>query len=68
VLVGALFALFSAALSPQPVSVLGVADRLGSLEVGKDADVVVFDGDPLSILTWATRVYVGGRLVYERNN
>ena len=46
--------------------VLGVADRLGSLEEGKDADVVVFDGDPLSIRTWASRVYVDGRLVYER--
>ena len=45
---------------------LGVADRMGSLEVGKDADVVVFDGDPLSIRTWATHVFVGGRLVHER--
>jgi len=56
------------AVTLNPAEVLGVADRLGSLEVGKDADVVVFDGDPLSILTWATRVYVGGRLVYEREN
>ncbi|MDE2865413.1 MAG: amidohydrolase family protein [Gemmatimonadota bacterium] len=56
------------AVTLSPAEVLGVADRLGSLEVGKDADVVVFDGDPLSILTWATRVYVGGQLVYEREN
>lgn len=51
-----------------PAEVLGVADRLGSLEAGKDADVVVFDGDPLSIRTWATRVYVNGQLVHERGN
>ncbi len=56
------------AVTLNPAEVLGVADRLGSLEAGKDADVVVFDGDPLSIRTWATRVYVGGQLVYEREN
>ncbi len=56
------------AVTLSPAEVLGVADRLGSLEAGKDADVVVFDGDPLSILTWASRVYVGGRLVHEREN
>ena len=56
------------AVTLSPAEVLGVADRMGSLEVGKDADVVVFDGDPLSIRTWASRVYVGGRLVYERDN
>ena len=54
------------AVTLSPAEVLGVADRMGSLEAGKDADVVVFDGDPLSIRTWATRVYVGGRLVHER--
>ena len=56
------------AVTLSPAEVLGVADRLGSLEAGKDADVVVFDGDPLSIRTWATRVYVGGQLVHEREN
>ncbi|MDE2782077.1 MAG: amidohydrolase family protein [Gemmatimonadota bacterium] len=56
------------AVTLNPAEVLGVADRLGSLEAGKDADLVVFDGDPLSIRTWATRVYVGGQLVYEREN
>lgn len=54
------------AVTLSPAEVLGVAGRMGSLEVGKDADVVVFDGDPLSIRTWASRVYVDGRLVYER--
>ena len=56
------------AVTMSPAEALGVADRMGSLEVGKDADVVVFDGDPLSIRTWASQVYVGGRLVYEREN
>ena len=56
------------AVTLSPAEALGVADRMGSLEVGKDADVVVLDGDPLSIRTWATRVYVGGQLVHEREN
>lgn len=56
------------AVTLSPAEALGVADRMGSLEAGKDADVVVFDGDPLSIRTWATRVYVGGQLVHERDN
>ena len=56
------------AVTLSPAEALGVADRMGSLEAGKDADVVVFDGDPLSIRTWATRVYVGGSLVYERED
>ena len=56
------------AVTLSPAEVLGVDDRMGSLEVGKDADVVVFDGDPLSIRTWATRVYVDGQLVFERQD
>jgi imidazolonepropionase-like amidohydrolase len=49
-----------------PAQILGVAERLGSLEPGKDADVIVLDGPPLSIKTWVDRVYVGGELVYQR--
>ncbi len=56
------------AVTLSPAEALGVADRMGSLEAGKDADVVVFDGDPLSIRTWASRVYVDGRLVHERGD
>ena len=45
---------------------LGVADRVGSLEVGKDADVIVLDGPPLSVKTWVQTVYVNGQLVYTK--
>ena len=48
-----------------PAQILGVADRVGSLEVGKDADVIVLDGPPLSVKTWVQRVYVNGELVYH---
>lgn len=49
-----------------PAEILGVADRVGSLEVGKDADVVLLDGPPLSVKTWVRQVWVGGELVYEK--
>lgn len=39
----------------------GVADRLGSLEPGKIADVVIWSGDPLQPATEATRVFIAGR-------
>jgi imidazolonepropionase-like amidohydrolase len=46
---------------------LGVADRIGSIEPGKDADLVVFDGDPLHYLTRVDLAFVGGRLLYDRS-
>jgi imidazolonepropionase-like amidohydrolase len=55
------------AVTINPARVLGVADRVGSLEVGKDADVIVLDGPPLSMKTWVDRVYVNGELVHTRD-
>lgn len=49
-----------------PAQILGIADRVGSLEVGKDADVVILDGPPLSVKTWVQHVYVNGELVYTK--
>ena len=49
-----------------PAQILGVANRVGSLEVGKDADVIVLDGPPLSVKSWVQRVYVNGELVYTK--
>jgi imidazolonepropionase-like amidohydrolase len=48
--------------------VLGVADRVGSLEPGKDADLVIFDGDPLSYRTRVERVLINGVTIYEKKN
>ena len=49
-----------------PAEILGVNTRVGSLEPGKDADVLILDGPPLSMKTWVQRVYVGGVLVHQR--
>jgi imidazolonepropionase-like amidohydrolase len=47
--------------------ILGLADRMGSLEVGKDADVAVFDGNPLCNFTNCLYTIIDGQIVYERN-
>lgn len=53
------------AITINPAKVLGVADLVGSLEAGKDADVVVWSGDPLDVMQRALTVYLRGTAVYE---
>lgn len=48
------------AITIYPAEIFGVADRVGSLEVGKLANVIVTDGDPLEIRTNVRRVFIGG--------
>lgn len=55
-----------AALTLNPAKVLGLDDRIGSIEVGKDADLVVVSGHPLSIFTRVGQVYVNGQLAFNR--
>jgi len=47
--------------------ILGVGDRLGSLEVGKDATILVTDGNPLELNTTVEMAFVRGRRVDLRN-
>jgi imidazolonepropionase-like amidohydrolase len=44
-----------------PAEMFGVADRIGSLQAGKDADVVVWSGDPLEFATQPEHVFIRGR-------
>ena len=53
------------ALTIHPAQTFGIDDRVGSLEVGKDADVVVFDGDPIDPRSRVLRVWVDGAVQYE---
>jgi imidazolonepropionase-like amidohydrolase len=43
-----------------PAEIFGMADKIGSLEAGKRADVIVTDGDPLEVVTNVRRVFIGG--------
>ncbi len=46
-----------------PARILGIQDRVGSLEVGKDADLALFDGDPLEYTTHCVGVIINGKVV-----
>src|SRR5262245_2872126 len=46
-----------------PAQILGVADKVGSIEPGKIADVIVTNGDPLEIVTQVEQVYINGRAI-----
>ncbi|HLS41007.1 MAG TPA: amidohydrolase [Ornithinicoccus sp.] len=52
------------AVTINPAEVMGVADRVGSLAVGKDADLVLWSGDPLELASRTLRVWIEGREVY----
>lgn len=52
-----------ASVTLYPAQILGVADRLGSLEPGKDATLIVTNGDPLEIMTQVEMAFIGGRAV-----
>ncbi len=51
------------AVTLNPAQIWGVASTTGSLEVGKDADVVIWSGDPFELTTSAERVFIKGREV-----
>ena len=55
------------AITINAAEVIGLADRIGSLAPGKDADLVLFDGHPLETRTHASLVLVNGEIAYERN-
>ena len=55
-------------ITRNPARALGVLDRTGTLESGKDADVVLWNGTPFSVYAHAEQVYVDGARVYDRHD
>ena len=49
-----------------PAQLIGVDDRFGSIEAGKEANLVFLTGDPLDAQTWVDQVMIGGEIVYEK--
>jgi imidazolonepropionase-like amidohydrolase len=54
------------AITIVPAEILGVADRVGSIEPGKDADLRLLNGDPLDVMTKVQKVFIDGELAYPR--
>ncbi len=57
-----------AALTLAAARMLELEQRIGSLEVGKDADFVLLDGDPFSVYTKVLETWVEGRKVFDRSD
>ena len=53
------------AITINPAEILGIADRVGSLTAGKDADIVVSDGNIFNTLTNVNYTFINGEMVYQ---
>ena len=51
------------AITINPAKHAGIADRVGSLEVGKDADLVITDGSPFEVSTNVVHVFIDGKQI-----
>lgn len=52
-------------ITSNPAKSLGILDQTGTLENGKRADVVMWNGDPFSVYAKAEKVYIDGAKVYD---
>lgn len=50
-----------------PAEVLGVSDRLGSIEKGKDADMSIFNGHPFDSRSYCEKTFIGGKVVWDKD-
>lgn len=55
-------------VTANPARAMGIAERVGTLEPGKMADVVIWDRDPFSVYALAQTVFVDGAVVFDRAN
>jgi hypothetical protein len=49
-----------------PAKTLGIESHVGTIEVGKDADLVILTGDPLATKSWVSKTIIDGVVVYDR--
>lgn len=55
------------AITINAAQICNVADRVGSLEVGKDADIAIFDGNPLDVFSKIMYTIINGKIVFQKN-
>ena len=53
-------------ITKNPAKSLGILEQTGTLDIGKDADVVIWSGNPFSIYTKAEQVYIDGALAFDK--
>ena len=53
-------------ITKNPAKSLGILDQTGTLDMGKDADVVIWSGNPFSVYTKAEQVYIDGALAFDK--
>lgn len=53
------------AITIYPAEIIGMADRIGSIEAGKDADIIVLDDHPLKVRSTVLATFIKGELVFE---
>lgn len=56
------------AITLYPAQICGVSDRIGSLEIGKDADIAIFDDNPMQTLTHTLYTLINGKIVYSHEH
>lgn len=54
------------AITINAAEITGISDRVGSIEIGKDADIVIYDGNPLELKSKVQKTIINGVIVYER--
>lgn len=62
---GLTFAEALSSITIDAARILGIADRVGSIEAGKDADLALFDGDPFEYTSHVTGVIIDGQIVSQ---
>jgi imidazolonepropionase-like amidohydrolase len=55
------------AITINAADIIGVADRVGSLQVGKDADIIILDGHPFHHKTFVEWTLINGKILYEKS-
>lgn len=56
------------AMTINAANIVGLGDKIGSIEVGKDADIVIWDGEPLDYYTSPKTVIIDGNIVYDNKS
>lgn len=56
------------AITINPAEICNVSHRVGSIEIGKDADIAIFDGNPMEIFTKTLYTIIDGKVAYKSEN